>query len=258
MTASTLRATLAAGELVLGTFLTDLATPFIGRVAAGAGAEFMVIDQEHTGLGLREVKTIIAAAGAFDIAPIVRVPDARYDLIAGALDAGARGILVPMVEDVDEARDIVRWSTYPPAGERGSAFFYPDDRDPGGIGATQARLNAELLTLVQIETAKGLAIVDEIAAVDGIDVLWVGQLDLTTSLGIPGDLDAPAYRSALQRVADSARRHGKIAGMLVQTPEEAQVALTAGFRMLAYSGELWLFERGLREGIDAVRALDGA
>jgi 2-dehydro-3-deoxyglucarate aldolase/4-hydroxy-2-oxoheptanedioate aldolase len=249
-----IRTRLAARELVLGTFITDLATPTIGRVAAAGGAEFMVIDQEHTALSLQSVKGIIAAAGGYPITSIVRVPDARYDLIAGALDAGAGGILVPMVEDLEEARNIVAWSKYPPQGVRGAAFYHSDSRDPDGLAATQARLNAELLTLVQIETVKGLDLVDDIAQIEGIDVLWVGQLDLTTSMGIPGDFDAADYRAALTRVGEAARLHGKVAGMLVQTPDEAQVAIDAGFRVLAYSGEVWLFERGLREGIREVRA----
>ena len=100
----------------------------------------------------------------------------------------------------------------------------------------------------QIETASGLENVDTIAAVPGIDVLWVGQFDLTSSLGIAGEFDHPRYLSALDRVAEAALRHGKAAGFMVTSRKEAELVLSKGYRAIAYSGDLWIYQQALRAG----------
>ena len=113
--------------------------------------------------------------------------------------------------------------------------------------------NQETLLIAQIETADGLSNVEEIAAVDGIDVLWIGQTDLSNSLGIPGQFAHPDFKDAVQRVVDVARASGKAAGYMGMSIEECQGLYEQGFRALAYSGDLWLYQEILAKGISTLR-----
>jgi 2-dehydro-3-deoxyglucarate aldolase/4-hydroxy-2-oxoheptanedioate aldolase len=155
-------------------------TPGLARLAAGAGAEFCIFDQEHTGWSIETIKLLVATSGTTDMVPMVRVPTTQYHLIARALDVGARGIMVPMVESVEQARSIVQSAKYPPVGRRGAAFGVAHDDYAGGDVAEKIRsANDEILLIAQIETVAGVECVEEMAAVDGIDVLWIGHFDLS-------------------------------------------------------------------------------
>ena len=187
--------------------------------------------------------------------PIVRVPSIEANSIAPVLDVGAAGIMVPTVASADHARAIVAAAKYPPLGSRGSVFGmaaggYAPPTDP----AEEMRAaDAETLLIAQIETVAGLEHLDEIAAVEGVDVLWLGQADLTASLGKPGRFDAPELLDALARVSDAAERNGKAAGYLALSVDEGRRMLGLGYRMLAYGGDLWLYQASLREGLERLR-----
>lgn len=243
---------LARGETAIGTFVGEFPVASISRLAHHAGAEFLVIDQEHTGLSTERVKDVIEGSRSTGIVPLVRVPDARYDLMAQVLDVGALGIVVPMVEDVAEARRIVDWVTYPPGGSRGFGLMHRDDHEAAGVAATMRKGNDEQLIVGQIETRSGLEDVEAIAALDGIDVLWVGHFDLTASLGIPGEFDHPDYLAALDRILAACAKHDKPAGILVANAQDGELALERGFRALAYSADLWLYQDALAAGVAAL------
>src|SRR5262249_35804136 len=201
---------LREGSATLGTMVFEFATTGISRIAAAAGAEFVIFDMEHTGWSMDTIRTLLATAAHVDLAPMVRIPATEYHFLARALDLGAMGLMVPMVESGDQARRIVQSTKYPPTGRRGAAFGVAhDDYRGGGVVAKMRSADAETLLIAQIETERGLDNVDEIAAADGIDVLWIGQNDLTNFLGIPGQPDHPKYLSAVQRVLEVARRNGK-------------------------------------------------
>jgi 2-dehydro-3-deoxyglucarate aldolase/4-hydroxy-2-oxoheptanedioate aldolase len=163
--------------------------------------------------------------------------------------------MVPMVESSDQARRIVQSSKYPPAGRRGAAFGVAHDDYRGGDPAAKMHsADTETLLIAQIETERGLENLEEIAAVDGIDVLWIGQNDLTNFLGIPGQSDHPKYLSAVRRVLEVARLNGKAVGFMATEIEQGRALLAQGFRMLAYSGDIWLYQRALAEGLAGLRA----
>lgn len=244
---------LAEGGVSVGAFVFEFSTTGVARIAASAGAEFVFFDQEHTGWSVETVRTLIAAARASDIVPMVRVPATEYHFIARALDAGAMGVMAPMVESEEQARLIVSSAKYPPAGRRGFGLLYSDQIEEGNVVRTMASGNREVLLVAQIETAAGVENVEKIAAVDGIDVLWIGHNDLTSSLGIPGMFTHPDYARAVDRVLAAGRAHGKAVGIMATRPEEGPVHLGRGFRALAY-GDIWLYEEALRQGVRAVRA----
>jgi len=249
------RRRLDAGEVVLGTMVTEFATPAVARLTAAAGAEFTLFDLEHTGYGIDRMRTVLAAARAADTVPFLRVPDAAYDLIARGLDLGALGVMVPAVESADEARLVAASARFPPIGRRGFGLLMRDEWEPGGVPATIEKANAETLVLVQIETALGLDAVEEIAAVEGIDILWIGHFDLTASLGIPGDFESARYRDAVDRVVAAGAAAGKPVGMVCGSPEEGAALVERGFRILAYSLDIVLYQDAVEAGLDELRGL---
>jgi 2-keto-3-deoxy-L-rhamnonate aldolase RhmA len=252
------RRRLEAGEIVLGTMVTEFATPAVARLTAGAGAEFTLFDLEHTGYGIDHMRNVLAAARAVDTVPFLRVPDAAYDLIARGLDIGALGVMVPAVESADEARLVASSARFPPLGRRGFGLLMRDEWEPEGIPATIEKANAEALVLVQIETALGLEAVDEIAAVEGIDILWIGHFDLTASLGIPGEFASARYREAVDRIIAAGAAAGKPVGMVCGSPEDGAELVERGFRILAYSIDIVVYEDAVKAGLEDLRRLIGA
>lgn len=246
--------TLRDGGRSVGTFVFEFNTTGVARIAAEAGADFVIFDMEHTGFGIDTLRVLLATCGAADIVPLVRVPAAQYHLLAGAMELGAMGVMVPWVESAETAREIVASVKYPPHGRRGAAFGVAHDNFTGGdIVKKMRESDEEGLVIAQIETATGLERADEIAAVAGIDVLWIGQTDLSTSLGIPGQWDHPKFRDALKRVVECTTKHGKAAGYMALSVEEGKDLQDLGFRCLSYFGDSYIYAQGLRAGIEGLR-----
>jgi 2-keto-3-deoxy-L-rhamnonate aldolase RhmA len=247
--------TLGRDGVALGTMVFEFNSTGIARAAAAAGAEFVIFDMEHSGWSTDTVRTLVATARGAELVPMVRVPATQYHLIARPLDVGAMGIMVPNVETEEQARTIVRSARYPPLGARGAGFgLAHDDYQSGDALATMRQANEELLLIAQIESVRGLEQVEQIAALEGIDVLWIGHFDLTTSMGIPTQFSHPDYLRAVERVVAACVRNGKAAGIMVAGVEGAREALGQGFRILAYWGDVWIYQEGLRRGLDGIRA----
>jgi 2-keto-3-deoxy-L-rhamnonate aldolase RhmA len=250
---------LRSGGVSMGVMCMEFATTGIGPLSASAGAEFVVFDMEHTGWGLETIKMLAATSKASDLVPIVRVPITEYHFIAHALDVGAMGVVVPLVGTADQARVAIESALYPPRGRRGCAFATAHDDFQGGDVAEKVRhTNENVLIIAQIETAEGLANVEAIAAVDGVDALWIGQYDLTTSLGIPAQFNHPLFADATRRVVDACAAHGKAAALGVLDPQELADGPSRGFRMLVYVADLWIYQQALRRCFRTIRAaIDG-
>jgi 2-dehydro-3-deoxyglucarate aldolase/4-hydroxy-2-oxoheptanedioate aldolase len=249
------KAKVLQGGISIGTFLFEFATTGIGRIAAQAGAEFAIFDMEHTGWSEETIRMLVATTRATEMLPLVRVPTTEYHFIARVLDAGAMGIMAPMVESAVQAERLVASAKYPPAGRRGAAFGVAHDDYAGGdIVEKMQSANRETLLIAQIETAAGLAAANEIAAVPGIDVLWIGHFDLSNFLGIPGRFDHPQFIAAVEHVLAACRRHNKVPGFLAGDIAGGKRLLDQGFRMLAYGGDLWLYQAALAEGIATLQS----
>ncbi|MFC6357109.1 HpcH/HpaI aldolase family protein [Luethyella okanaganae] len=255
-----LRTRIASGEVVIGTFLLAFPTVAAARVAASVGADYVLVDGEHTGFGWETMTPVLAATRAAGSVPFVRVPSASRQNLALALDMGATGLMVPMVGTAEEARAIASWARYPPEGIRGTMFgLAAHDFAEVEPVAAMRKANDEVIIMVQIETVEGLENVEEIAAVDGVDVLWVGHFDLTTSMGIPTEFTNPLYLDALDRVAAAGRASGKAVGFLASGAEDAVSLVERGFRVLAYGSDIGIYRSALRSGLGAVRqAVEGA
>ena len=254
MKTNPVKTTLAAGGRAFGAMVFEFFSPGIAQICRNAGAQFVLFDMEHTGLGFETLKTQFALAKAADLVPMVRVPRGEYHFIARALDIGALGVMVPMVGSAEEARHIVSCTRYPPVGKRGAAFgFAHDDYQGGDVAAKIAAIHDRTLVIPQIETADGLANVEAIAAVDGVDALWLGHFDLTNFLGIPGQFRHPDFIAGVKRIVAACEQHGKAAAFLATDDTWARDYHAHGFRLMAYGVDQSLLQNALKHGIDLLK-----
>jgi 2-dehydro-3-deoxyglucarate aldolase/4-hydroxy-2-oxoheptanedioate aldolase len=251
MTENAVTRAIAERGVSVGAMLFEFDTPGIMRILAAAGADFALFDLEHTGWDAGSLRRVLAAGRGTGLYPVSRVVRAEYDLIASALDAGSRGIMAPMVESREDAERLVASAKYPPLGRRGFGVLQSDEL-AGGAGALAERSNREGLVIAQIESTRGIENADAIASVPGVDIVWLGQFDLSLSLGVPGRFDDPAYQAAVDRLIEVCRRHKKPLGQMIGTPAEGAALRERGFEVLAYADVL-VFETALRDGIDALR-----
>lgn len=250
-----LRAMARSRTVKVGHFLVEFVTPGIGYLMKNAGCDFVLFDTEHSGFHNETIKGALRYFDAAGLPAIVRVPSKEYHHIARALDMGAEGLMVPMVNDADEARAILGCMKYTPDGNRGVALGIAHDNYSGGEVMAKLRAANERTTLfAQIETAAGVDNADAIAGVDGVDCLWVGHFDLSCSLGIPGEFDNPKFTDAIKTTHAACRKHGKAFGRLVPDAAAGVAMFEEGFDFICYSGDVWMFQAALKSGVDDVRA----
>lgn len=255
MTEQTLREMAGTKTVKVGHFVVEFATPGIGHILKSAGCDFVLFDLEHSGFGFETVKSAIRYFEAARLPAIVRVPSREYHHIARAMDMGAEGLMAPMVGDPAEARRIVDAVKYHPEGRRGVALQVAHDRyRPGSVADKFAAANARSTLFVQIETEEGVENADALAAIDGVDCLWVGHFDLSVSLGVPGQFDHPKFRSAIERTVAAARKHGKSLGRLSPTVAQGVELYAEGFDFVCYSGDAWVLQAALTEAVGQIRA----
>jgi 2-keto-3-deoxy-L-rhamnonate aldolase RhmA len=248
------KAALATGKRAYGAMVFEFFSPGLPQICRNAGAEFVLFDMEHTGLGFETLKTQIALCRGLDIVPMVRVPRGEYHFIARALDVGAMGVMVPMVGSAAEAAHIVSCTRYPPLGRRGAAFaFAHDDYQEGDVRGKIEALHARTMVIPQIETAEGLANVEAIAAIAGVDALWLGHFDLTNFLGIPGGFQEPRYLAAVDRIVAACEQQGKAAAFIATDETWAREYASKGFRLFAFGLDQLLLQTALRRGLDVLR-----
>lgn len=249
------RAKLAAGGTAEGVFAAEFFSPGFCQIAAGCGAEFVIFDQEHGAVGIDTLKAQIAFARGAGIAPFVRVPGLAYHLVAPVLDAGAFGIMVPMIETAAQAESLARWCRYRPEGVRGLGFGVGhDDYDRGDVVAKMRAENERTLVIALIETATGIENADAILAVPGIDVGWLGHYDLTNTMGITAEFEHPRFQSAVETLLAACARHGKAPAILAGTLEAARAWRARGFRCLACGTDIGLLQSALSGLIGGLRA----
>ena len=255
MTGRTLRDLCTDRSFKFGHFVVEFATPGIGHILKGAGCEFVLFDTEHSGFSTDVVKSCLRYFEAALLPAIFRVPSKSYDHLARYADMGAEGIMVPLVNDAREAKELVSHVKYYPDGNRGVGVSLAHDNYTGGSVPEKLRqLNARNCLFVQIDTADGAENADEIAAVPGVDCLWVGHFDLSCSLGIPGEFAHPKFLAAIDRVTAAAKRHDKRLGRLVTDMPSGLDCAARGFDFLAWHGDVWALQAAVRAGIEELKA----
>jgi 2-dehydro-3-deoxyglucarate aldolase/4-hydroxy-2-oxoheptanedioate aldolase len=250
---ATFRERLTAGEPLVGTFL-NLGSPVSAEICAIAGYDWVLIDLEHGSGSQAELLGQLQAVDGSGCVPLVRVELSARTPVSRALDPGAAGIMFPRIESAAEAREAVRFLRFPPDGVRGVAAQNRAGRFGSVALSELGRLDDDLVGVVQVETLGAIEDLDAIAAVEGVDVLFVGPGDLSYALGIPGRLDDPRYIAALDAVVGAAAAHGCAAGVLVRDVEEADRHLSVGFRFIGIGSDSSLIMSGARATVSAFRA----
>jgi len=185
------------------------------------------------------------------------VPTNQYHYISRALDLGIMGIMAPMVGSAEEAKYIVSCTRYPPVGRRGAAFGFAADDYIGGSVADKIKIaNERTLVMCLIETAEGIENVEKIAAVPGVDVLWLGHFDLTNFLGIPAQFNHPKYVAAIKKMVAAAKKHGKILACMTADEKWSREYWEKGFRLFSVGIDSMLLQGALRQGIGVLQSLD--
>lgn len=252
-----IREKLAAGGTVYGIMAVEFFTPGFCQIAANASAEFVIFDMEHGGVGIDVLKAQIALAHGAGIAPFVRVPGIAYHLVAPVLDAGAMGIMAPMVETRMQAEDLAKWCRYRPEGVRGVGFGVAhDDYRGGDVVSAMRRENERTLVIALIETATGIANADAILATPGIDVGWLGHFDLTNTMGITAEFGRAEFHSAVDKLLAACRTHAKAPGFLAASIEQAREWRAKGIRCLCYGTDVSVFQSALSAALANLRADD--
>jgi 2-keto-3-deoxy-L-rhamnonate aldolase RhmA len=247
---------LLAGAPVFGTFGWEFLVPGLPQIVKAAGAEFLLVDMEHSAANYDMLKAQAAACRGIGLVPMARVPANQYTFIARALDAGAMGVMAPMVGSAEEAEFIVSCTRYPPKGRRGAAFGFGADDYEGGSVAEKIRLADErTLVICLIETPDGIKNIDKIAAVPGVDVLWLGHFDLTNFLGIPAQFDHPLYVKAIDKLVAAARKHNKILACMTASDEWSKEYWAKGFRLFSAGIDVHLLQSALRASIGTLNGL---
>ena len=245
----------AGGGRAFGAMMFEFFSPGLPQICKNAGAEFVLYDMEHSGLEFETLKTQCALCRGLGIVPMVRVPAGQYHFIARALDIGAMGIMVPMVGSAAEAAHIVSCTRYPPLGRRGAAFgFAHDDYQGGDVAAKIEAIHARTMVIPQIETVEGLEQVEAIAAVPGVDALWLGHFDLTNFLGVPGQFGHPAYLQGVKRIVAACKTHGKTPAFLATDAAWSREYTAHGFRLFAFGVDQLMLQGALKAGLDQLRA----
>ncbi|MFH1614345.1 MAG: aldolase/citrate lyase family protein [Planctomycetota bacterium] len=243
-----------AGQPVFGTFLTELDATGIIASMGRCGLDYYVIDTEHGIHDPSRVRQMIDAGKFFNICPFVRAAGVERGLITGLLDAGAEGIIFPQVRTIDEVRKAVEFTKYAPVGSRGvhllrphTGFVVPDD-----TLHFFEQSNRSLVTAIQIETKTAADIIDQIAAINGVDMLYVGPSDLGMDLSCAGQITQPAIREIAAKVVNVCKRESKIAGYHVNDLGELTELRKLGFTFFGYCDALRIFTEGLQNLIGRI------
>jgi len=241
---------LRKGEIALGTWVT-IGNPEVGEILSNMGFDWLVFDTEHGPMSVETVEAMIQATSGTGIVPLVRVAENAMTPIKRALDIGAYGVVVPLVNNKEDAKKAVAYTRYPPRGVRGAG---PRRCATYGLRTKEYFdwADEQILTIVQAETAEAIEKIDEIATVDGVDAIFVGPTDLTMSLGIRGQLEHPDFIDALDKVLRASRRHGVPAGIMTYNVEQARSALQRGFTFISLATDFQLLLQGAKAMLDGV------
>jgi 4-hydroxy-2-oxoheptanedioate aldolase len=252
-----LKQRLAQGDTVLGCWL-NLGSPVTAEIVGMAGFDWVLIDLEH-GAGVeKDVLHQLQALEHTAVAPVVRVEGSQRQRIHRVLDMGAEGIMCPRINNAEEAKGVASALHYPPDGTRGVAKMVRATGFGQQFNTYYREAKDNILGIVQIETVEVLQHLDAIAALDGIDVLFIGPSDLTMALGIFGQFDHPLYTNAVKATIAAAEKAGKAAGILMFNPRDFEIYRNMGIRMLACGSDGSFVAEGARnmaQQLQAAKAL---
>ena len=247
-----LRRRILAGEILFGAW-ASLASPGSAELMGRAGLDWIVVDLEHGNTTESELLDHLTAIEASGSVALVRPASGERLRIGRALDLGAAGIVVPRLDTAEQVREAVTFLRYPPAGQRGVALLTRGARLGTVNHAGVAALNDDIVGIVQIESPSAVEEAEDIAATDGVDVLFVGPADLSHSLGVPGQFADARYQDALRRVVTACRAHGKAPGILLYDHASFRPHLDLGFTFVGIGADISFVNDGVKAALTAAR-----
>jgi len=245
---SNLKARLRAGESLLGTMVTTFRSVDLPRILQVCGFDFIVIDCEHGSFTTREAADLIAAARAIGLPAVVRIPELRREHALKFTEMGANGLLLPNTESAEQAKQLVDFTKYAPMGHRGVSLSRPHTEFQKVNGPEyMAKANDENFLMCQIESREGVAHIDEIMAVDGIDIALIGPNDLSQDCGKLGKFDDPEIVGSFEHVIAAAKKNGKFSGVHFGSDAWLKKWLGSGMTMNMCSSDVGLMTSGAKE-----------
>ena len=239
------KAALAGDRVQIGCWVS-MGEAVAAEIAGTAGFDWLLIDGEHAPNDVRSIRDQLLAAARFDAHPIVRVPVGEPWIIKMVMDAGAQSVMVPMVESAEQARAMVRAMRYPPDGVRGVGATGARVSGFGSIKGYTEAANAQACLIVQVESRAGLAALDEILAVEGVDAVFIGPADLSADMGFLGRAEAPEVLAAIRDAFARIRAAGKGAGIISLDPARARTWIAEGSNFIAVAIDTVVLAQGLR------------
>lgn len=244
---------LGAGDLQIGCWL-GLADAYIAEISAGAGFDWILIDAEHAPNDLRSIVAQLQVAAAKDSHAVVRPPIGEAWIIKQLLDAGAQNLLIPMVESAAQAQELVNAVTYPPHGMRGVGSALARASDFAGIPDYLQTARDEICLLAQVENGSGLAALDEILKVDGLDGVFIGPSDLAADLGFIGQAGAAEVKTTVLDAIEKIVGAGKAAGILTLDQDLQKQCRDLGATFIATEIDVTLFASNMRHSAKSAAA----
>jgi 4-hydroxy-2-oxoheptanedioate aldolase len=233
---------LRTGEVLRGV-VNSIPSAVATQAIAAAGADFVIVDREHGPIGRETMHAMLASTAGTACAPLVRVPRIDEADVKVALDAGAEGIVYPLVRSPEDAERCVSYITYPPEGSRGWGPFAAHSRFRTGLGDYLAEVGPKITCGLLIETVEAVSDIDAILQVPGIDMVVIAQFDLSTALGVHGRFDAPEFVDAVSTVERATLAAGLPLGGAALTPERAAELTSAGYRVLFTGFDVVMLEQ---------------
>ena len=240
------KASLKNGETVIGCWV-GLADGFAAELMGTTGFDWLVIDGEHAPNDLRSILAQLQALEASDSHPVVRVPIGDTRILKQVLDAGAQTVLVPMVDSADQARQLVRDVTYPPHGDRGVGYALSRASRFAEIADYGSTADEQICLLVQVENRKGIAALDDILKIDGIDGVFIGPADLAADMGHMSNAQHPDVQAVIMDALRRIRAAGKAPGILSTQDEMTNAAIEAGAQFVAVGADILILGAGARK-----------
>ncbi len=251
---SGIRTRVLNGEVVYGMMVRQGRDPGVTTLVGQVGFDFVFIDMEHGPYSLETVADLIRGAKSVGCAPIIRVPGAERYFISRVLDAGAEGIMVPMLSTPEQAERAVRYAKFPPVGKRGVGLSNAQV-DYAAVKASDftTEANEKTLIIAQIENREGIGNIDEIMSVDGIDLAVMGPNDLSYNLGYQGQTDHPKVLEEIQKVVEACLRCGKHSGTHMGSLEQLLYWKAHGMTFIAYNTDSGLLYKAASDGLNSLK-----
>ncbi len=253
MQTNRVKAALRNQQAVAGPFINEARSVSLVKVMALAGFDFLLFDTEHAMHDMETIADLVQMALACDICPLVRVTDLAYPLVARALDTGAQGVIIPRVETRDQAEAAISFIKYPPLGRRGAGGDARNGYERRDAKAAVDESNAETMAILQIETQLGVENLEEIASVPEVDVICLGPLDLSISLGIPGQFAHPVFIETVQQIVAVCLPLGIACGHVEKEASALQRWYDIGMRFLVCNSDGNMIVQGAYRDVATLR-----